>query len=189
MMTWVLLAALGAPPAAVETPADWVGKEAPRFILRTLNPDAAGPRYLLRDHVGPDARTPKKQVLLDFAASWCVPCRTELAALAQRAPALEKMGVGVVVVVIDNEKEGIETMRKMVVDELKLPFPVASDRFQVLARRYRVSTLPLSVVVDADGRVRHVQEGFTPEDFARLEAVLGLASSGGGLTVDRTPTR
>lgn len=177
MLAWVALSTLLSAPDVIEKPSDWVGKEAPRFILRTLNPSVAGARYLLRDHVGPDARTPKTKVLLDFAASWCVPCKAELTALLAHAPALEKLGVGVAVVVIDDEKEGIETMRKLVIDELALPFPVASDRFQVLARRYRVGTLPLAVVLDGDGIVQHVQEGFTSSDFARLEEVLGVGTS------------
>ncbi len=156
------------------TPTELVGEPAPMFILRTLNPEVAGPRYVLRDHVGPAARTPKKKVLLDFAASWCVPCRKELAELAKLEGALDAAQVGVAVVVIDDTPEGIAAMEELIVNTLKTPFPAASDRFQVLARRYRVGTLPLAVVLDEAGVIRHVQEGYTPEAFAQLRAALGV---------------
>lgn len=155
-------------------PISFIGEQAPRFILRTLNPDVAGPRYLLRDHVGPDARYPKRRVLLDFAASWCVPCRDELAELKKLSKPMAKKGIGVAVVVIDKEKEGIDFMQALTTEELKLPWPVVSDRFQVLARRYNVGTLPLAVVIDEEGVVRHVQEGFSKTHFRRLRAALGL---------------
>lgn len=155
-----------------------LGQPAPLFILRTLNPDVGGPRFVMRDYVGDTARSPKRRVLLDFAASWCVPCRAELAELKTRATRLERAGVAVAVIVIDDTKEGIETMRRLVVDELELPFPVVSDRFQVLARRYQVGALPLSVVVDEGGIVRAVEVGFTPGGLARLEEAIGLEPSG-----------
>ena len=159
-----------------ESPADLVGQPAPRFILRTLNPEVSGPRYLLREDVGPTARTPVRSVLLDFAASWCAPCRKELAYLKRLGPKLDSAGIRVVVVVIDDTPEGIETMRKMVTDELQLTFPVVSDRFQVLARRYRVDTLPLAVIIDRAGRIEYVQEGFGKDSLSRLTDALGLSN-------------
>lgn len=159
---------------AKASPKSLLGEPAPRFVLRTLNPDVAGPRYVLRDHVGETARFAKKRVLLDFAASWCVPCKAELKALLALAKPLEEAGVGVAVVVIDDTPEGIETMKKLTSEELDLPFPVASDRFQVLARRYHIGTLPASIVIDEAGIVRHVQEGYTEESMKGLLVALGL---------------
>ena len=156
------------------TPADLVGKPAPRFILRTLNPDTAGPRFVLRDHVGPKARFPKRKLLLDFAASWCAPCRDDLERLARLAGPLAKADVAVAVVVIDDTPEGIATMSDMVNEDLQLPFPAVADRYQVLARRYAVENLPLAIVIDADGIVRHVEAGITNPGFARIRAALGL---------------
>lgn len=177
----LLLSCLGAPDQPADAapknptgPRALLGEEAPRFILRTLNPEVAGERFILRDHVGPSARTPKKKVLLDFAASWCVPCRDELAEITKRKRAFDAAGVAVAVVVIDKEEEGIATMKKLIQD-LNLPFPVVSDRFQVLARRYHVGTLPLAVVVEPTGRVSHVQEGYTAEHLSRLEGALGVS--------------
>jgi thiol-disulfide isomerase/thioredoxin len=45
-----------------------------------------------------------------------------------------------------------------------------------LARRFRILTVPSTVVVDGRGRVRAVNYGFAPAE--QLEAQLGLATSG-----------
>lgn len=168
-------ACFGAPekaPEKISGPASLVGEEAPKFILRTIN-GIDGERFILRDHVGPTAQTPKKKLLLDFAASWCVPCREELAEIAKRKEAFDAAEIAVAVVVIDKEDEGVATMKKLI-DEIALPFPAVSDRFQVLARRYHVGTLPLAVVVNGDGVVTHVQEGYSAEHLSELEKALGL---------------
>ena len=149
-------------------PQSLVGQPAPRFILRTLNPQVGGTRYLLRDHVGPNARFPKNGILLDFAASWCVPCRAELSRLKSMASTFAAAGIGVAVVVIDNEKEGIDMMRQLTTTELKLPFPVISDRFKVLARRYKIERLPLAIGINSQGIIQYVQEGYTEAFFEKI---------------------
>jgi thiol-disulfide isomerase/thioredoxin len=163
--------------SATKRPADLVGEAAPLFLLGTLNPDAAGARFVLRDHVGPKARFPKRRFLLDFAASWCTPCRAELRKLVELSDELSGAQVGVAVVVIDDSPEGIETMRALVTEQIAVPYPVVSDRFQVVARRYRVDKLPLAVVLDEDGVVRHVQEGFGEGALDELRAALGLKAA------------
>lgn len=165
-------ALVAAPEEAPPHPSQLKGEVAPLFVLPTLNPEAGLKRFVMRDWVGDTARTPKKRVLLSFSASWCGPCREELARLGKLAPKLEAAGVGVAVVVIDNTDEGIHAMDRLTTEELKLPFPVLKDRFQVLAKRYRVGKLPLSVVTDAEGVITFVHEGFSESGFEALTAQL-----------------
>ena len=139
------------------------GQRAPRFLLPVMNSDRVAARtFKLADYVGADPRKPGRGVVLSFAASYCEPCREELAALKKRAEDLRSAGLTLAVVVIDTEKEGIEKMRRLVVDELDLPFPVLADRFAVVARRYGADVLPMSVVIDRNGVVKWLHSGFKP---------------------------
>ncbi|MBK8013155.1 MAG: TlpA family protein disulfide reductase [Deltaproteobacteria bacterium] len=155
-----------------------VGQRAPIFSLRTLNAKLSGRSvFALRDHVGDQAPPNGQGVLLSFAASFCEPCRQELAALRDLAPRLAAAGISVAVVVTDTDPEGLAIMEQLTVHELKLPFPVLSDRFGVVGRRYGVSALPMTVVIDRKGAVRWQSIGYQKEALDALKDALGLVDS------------
>lgn len=152
-----------------------LGDKAPLFSLRTLNSKACGrAAFALRDFVGETAPPKSKGVVLSFAASFCEPCRHELSALRDLAPRLAAAGISVAVVVTDTDPEGIAIMEQLTVRELKLPFAVLSDRFGVVGRRYGVSALPMTVLVDRGGDVRWQASGFREESLSELKMALGL---------------
>ena len=78
------------------------------------------------------------------------------------------------VVIIDTEPDAIAEMKKLTVDELNLAYPVLSDRFGVLARRYQAEQLQKTVVVGPDGLVKYVATGFKKDALQKLRAQVGL---------------
>jgi len=167
-----------APVPVVTSPGDApsvglpLGTEAPAFALKLMNPDKKRAQLTLADHVGKGAKDPKKGVLLSFAASYCGPCKKELADLAKAEGAWRRAGLLTAVVVIDTDDAGIEAMRAFLLDELKLPFPVLADRFAILARRYRADALPYVVLVDAAGKIRWSHAGYDPAGLKEVLAKL-----------------
>lgn len=82
--------------------------------------------------VAPNAEATGEPVLLDFNATWCGPCR-------QMRPAVEQLiGMGYRIKSID------------------------IDQSARLAERYRVTSVPTFIVVDASGRALARTEGFQP---------------------------
>lgn len=165
-----------------------VGAPAPLFNMKTINPERSGvPRFVLKQMVGPYADTPKRAVVVSFAASYCEPCKRELAELKTLAPRFERDGVALVVVVIDGKEEGRAIMRKLTVEELDLPFPVVFDvvvggdappeRLGVLATRYHATRLPMTVVVDAEGVIRWINSGFADGALAKLQVELAKVTA------------
>lgn len=151
-----------------------VGEPAPSFVLKTMNPERSKTaRFVLRDFVGSETKTPKK-VVLSFAASYCEPCKRELAEFATMKKAIDEAGAVLAVVVIDTEPEGIAQMKKLTVDELALPFPVLSDRFGVLARRYHATQLPMTVIIAPSGDVQWLSSGFAKGAMAKFRTALGI---------------
>lgn len=181
----VLLGTLAIAVALLATPASRaepekqealkVGDAAPTFSMQTVNPDLAKLRLLaLARHVGASPAEPRKAVVLSFSASYCEPCKRELAEIGRLEPRLSKAGIMLAVVIVDTEQPGIEQMKKLTVEELKLPYPVLSDRFGVLARRYHAGALPYVVVIDEAGSVRWVHSGFTKDALQELTQKLGV---------------
>jgi peroxiredoxin len=154
-----------------------VGQEAPQFVLKTLNEKRSTiGQFALRNFVGEAAKEKKRAVVLSFAASYCEPCKKELAEFKKLKPKLDASNVMLAVVVIDTDADGIEKMRKLTVDELDLEFPVLSDRFGVLARRYFASTLPMTVVVKPDGTIQWLNAGFQADAIERLLGQLAIGN-------------
>lgn len=150
-----------------------VGERAPRFALKVLNPERSGCQFFSSKRIlGSGASEPCAALVLSFGASYCLPCRKELPALKALEARFRERGVRVAEVVLDREPEGIEAMRKLVTEELDLPFPVLSDRFTILARRYGADELPFLVLIDRGGTIRWLHRGFTEDAITRLQAEL-----------------
>jgi thiol-disulfide isomerase/thioredoxin len=124
-----------------------------------------------------------KAVLMTFFASWCEPCRRELPFLVQLDRMYREQGLRVLGVCIDNEEAGIEAAKKLVAEK-KVTYPVLTDRFNFLARRYLGEKAPLPSVflIRRDGTVAKIERGYAKDASAFLLAdvqdALGIARSG-----------
>lgn len=106
-------------------------------------------------------------VLLDFWASWCMPCRLDLPRVEALHQELSEQGL-VVLGVTDEPPE----KARLFVTERGFTFPTLSDEEGVLYRGYEVRTIPTAVIVGRDGRVSSYLVGSHSGDELR-EAVLG----------------
>jgi cytochrome c biogenesis protein CcmG/thiol:disulfide interchange protein DsbE len=115
-----------------------------------------------------------KVVLIHFWASWCAPCREEMPALQTFYQAHHKDGLEIIAVSLDDE-----TDQPKVRDFVRsFSFPVAMMSHSDMNGFGRVWVLPLSILIDRQGRIR--KDDWTGDqkiDAARLDAtVLPLLS-------------
>ena len=101
----------------------------------------------------PDLRG--KAVLINFWASWCEPCRTEMPTLVSLA---EFYGPDKLVVLAVNFKESATVVQRYV-QRSGMPLPVLLDPEGVMARQWGATAFPTTVLIAADGRVRGVVRG------------------------------
>ena len=140
---------------AVEGPL--VGKPAPDFTLETLN----GGHLSLASLKG-------RPVVLNFWASWCVPCREEAPQLRDLSEKQSQGGLAVVGVVFSDKNLGAV---KSFVQEYALAYPSLLDPRLDTSIAYGVSGVPETFFIDKAGVVRgYDQGGLTKE---RLTAGLG----------------
>jgi thiol-disulfide isomerase/thioredoxin len=152
-----------------------VGRPAPAFSLRTLNPEASGTAWVsLEKLVGPAGEDAEARlVVLSFFASWCEPCKKEMPFLVQLDRKYREQGLRVVSVDIDTEAEGIEAATRLA-SEAALRHPVCSDRFNILARRYLGDKAPLPSVflIRKDGTIARIERGYAKQASAFLAAAV-----------------
>lgn len=120
-----------------------VGSTAADFSL----PDLDGHPRRLSDYRG-------KIVLLNFWATWCKPCTTEMPAMQT---CYDKMKDKFVVLAI-NELEDTAKVREHI-RTYGHTFPVLLDRDNKVANQYRVFGLPVSVFIDEQGVVQEYIKG------------------------------
>jgi thiol-disulfide isomerase/thioredoxin len=92
-----------------------------------------------------------RPVLLNFWATWCLPCLGEMPELAALQERFGNEGLAVVGVNIDTPE--LLTRVRAMVAERKLPFTIWLDPAGKLVRPLKVEVLPTTLVFDRSGRL------------------------------------
>ena len=114
--------------------------------------DGATPALALADLQGKPVDLAKlrgKTVIVNFWATWCVPCREEMPSLA----ALAARSQGRIVVLAVDVGEAPARIERFVA-RYPVDVPILLDTHGDAAAAWRVGVYPSSFVVGADGRVR-----------------------------------
>ena len=145
---FVLLAALTALPAfdgwSMGSRVPAVGMQVEDFQLADLD----GKTQSLSQYRG-------KVVLVNFWATWCKPCTTEMPAMQASFDKLRDKGF---VVLAINELEDDARVREHI-KQYGHTFPVLMDRDNKVANQFGVFGLPVSVFIDQEGRVQEYIKG------------------------------
>lgn len=96
-----------------------------------------------------------KVVLVNFWATWCEPCVTEMPALQRLR---EKLGPRDFEILAVNLQEGPAKIHAFV-EKSGVSFPIVRDTDGAVARAWGARTLPASYLVDRDGRIRYAVVG------------------------------
>jgi peroxiredoxin len=110
-------------------------------------------------------------VLVNFWATWCGPCRAEMPRLNELYGKYRKSGVVLLGINIDDDPAtALATAQK-----LNVSFPVLLDTDKKVSKLYDLSTMPSTVVIDRDGKVRLLHRGYREGTEAEYEqAIRGL---------------
>lgn len=95
-----------------------------------------------------------KVVLLNHWASWCAPCRAEMAALNNVYARYRESGL--VVLGVNATSQDDEAAARAFVKQEGLTFPIVFDRDGSTGRTYRIHSLPTSYFIGRDGVIREV---------------------------------
>jgi peroxiredoxin len=128
------------------------------FVLKTIE----GRQVALSDHVG------RNVILLNFYGSWCSACEAKLTHLERFHRTYRDRGLLVLGISID----GPETIAVVAPQARRMgvTFPVLLDEETRVAAVYDPQrTVPFSVLIDRDGRIRWVRPGFLPGDELLFE--------------------
>ncbi|WBB66019.1 TlpA disulfide reductase family protein [Micromonospora sp. WMMD812] len=144
-----------APSAAASAPTSATGDPLPDLSLSCFT---GGAPVALRDIRGP--------AVVNLWASWCPPCRKELPAFQR----LSERAGGQLQVIGVNTRDGRDAAQS-IGEDFGIRFPILVDQGEALQRALNRNAIPLTVFVDGQGRVRHVDTSGALDD-ARLGALV-----------------
>lgn len=139
--------------AALAGPVDWDAVRAGGLEKLAPVEAVAAPDTVFLDESGVEKRLSDwkgKVVLLNFWATWCAPCREEMPSLDRLEADLG--GDDFAVVTVATGRNPLPGIKKFFEEEEIENLPILTDARQELARAMGVRGLPVTVLLDREGR-------------------------------------
>jgi len=130
---------------------------APNFTLKSMN----GKNLKLSEMTG-------NVVLINFWASWCGPCREEMPLLNALHKKYAPLGFTVLGVNVEEQLDGARGF----LSNVPVDFPILLDNTNKVSKQYKVVAMPTTVVVDRDGNMRYLHEGYKPGDEKKYQKMV-----------------
>lgn len=142
-----------------------VGSKAPEVAGEAVSGD--GPKTL--------AEGSGQVVIVDFWATFCEPCRKSFPKY-QELVDKHAGNLAVIAVSVDDPDDVTTEDVKKFAEELGVSFSIVWDKDKSTAGKYSPPKMPTSYVIDKDGVIRHIHDGFeggeADEIDAEVEALL-----------------
>ena len=168
LLTTPAVAATPGTPAPVA-----VGRHLPDVVMTGLN----GPQRSLVSYRG-------RPLIINVWASWCGPCRAEAASFERLASS--KAGTRYVVIGISTDDDRNAALKWLRYSNAKLSHYIDSGPHWTLEHMLGASSIPVTVLVDAGGRVVARYAGARQWDSAESIRMIESAFAGAGRS---TPAR
>lgn len=115
-----------------------------------------------------------KVVFLNFWATWCPPCRTEMPSMERLSAELDKNRFTIMAVSQGEAPQKVKTF----IETNGFTFPIYTDENNVTARLYGISAIPTTIIIDREGYFialfKGGREWDTPEMVSILKELINL---------------
>lgn len=133
------------------------------------NMNLSGKFLLSKNYIG------KSWIIIDFFATYCIPCKEEIPELEGLLEAFGDKGLECFVMATD--KNGSSVV-KPYFQEIPTTLTVLIDRYMVTAKRFNVDSIPTVFLISPEGRIEFKAVGYSKESIEEMHTILSNALSG-----------
>ena len=137
--------------------------------------DAKAPDFSLPNIEGEEIRLSEVlaggPVIIDFWATWCKPCIKAFPELQEVLDRYSACGLRVLAVSIDGPRSS-SRVRSLMASKGNT-FDVLLDPAQKVARKFHVTSVPRTVLVNTDGTIAYAVTGYRPTNHEQLSVAVG----------------
>ena len=130
------------------------------------DPDSLAPDFTVLDMAGNEVNLSDyfgKPIILNFWATWCGPCKSELPAFNNMYEKYKNDVHFLFINLTDGSRETIDGVTQFMEDE-GYSFPVYFDTTMEAATKYGAYSIPTTFLIDNEGIPVHSQMGAMPEE-------------------------
>ena len=126
----------------------------PNFTLKLMS----GGSFNSSDYKG-------KPILVNFFASWCLPCREEMPVLEKIVHEYEPKGVVFLGIAVDDT----EVKMKDFIEKYGVTFPVGLDKTATIQKSFGIYGIPTTYFIDKQGGINYFHSGSVTEELLHHE--------------------
>lgn len=142
----------------------------PPFMLS----DQKGSKVSLKDYEG-------KVIVLDFWATWCVPCVHSFPAMNDLVnDYLTDTNVVFLFVNTLERDQNKQTLVQNFISTNQYQFNVLLDQDNIVSNKYNVKSIPLKIVIGSDGYIKFKSSGYYGDDILKREMPIMIELAKGG---------
>jgi peroxiredoxin len=128
-------------------------------VFAATEQDKAAPDFTLKSLKGSNLKLSEFRgdvVMINFWATWCGPCRQEMPILNDLYLKYRDQGFTLLGVNVEkNQSKAAKMIR-----DLRVVFPVLFDADNKVSKLYNVDSMPSTILVDRDGKMRYLHRGY-----------------------------
>lgn len=106
-------------------------------------------------------------VVLNFWATWCRPCRVEMPRLQKVQKELEGRKVYFAAISLDTRRH--KSKVEAYIEQNQVSLPVYRDPEGTLAKKFKVSAIPTTILLDQEAEIAYKTRGYRPGDEILLK--------------------
>ena len=126
----------------------------PNFTLSTID----GKDFHFSDYKG-------KPILINFFASWCLPCREEMPVLEKIVREYGPKGVVFLGIAVDDTEEKMKDF----IAKYGVTFPVGLDKTAAIQKSFGIYGIPTTYFIDKQGVINYFHSGSVTEELLQHE--------------------
>lgn len=134
-----------------------MNQAAPDFTLKSM----AGDNLKLSEQAG-------TVVMVNFWASWCGPCRTEMPLLNDLYLKYKDLGFTIFGVNVEQDT----ALARSFINKQPVDFPILFDASNTVSKAYNVVAMPSTVLIDRDGNMRYLHQGYQAGDEKKYKNIV-----------------